>query len=98
MFLLHFIKYGQSRGTDYVLVLTGSLALSNTEIGNVLKRYARESRIRSQEADEGFWEIVFEVQLMDLSEEKTGKLFGELKAIEGVNKVSLLAPQIALPV
>jgi len=98
MFILHFIKYGQSSGTDYVLVVTGSLALSNNEIGKVLRRYTKESRIRSQEADEGFWEIVFEVQLIDLTEEKTGALFGELKAIEGVNKVSLLAPQIALPV
>ncbi len=98
MFLLHFMKYGQSSGTDYVLVVMGSLALSNNEIGNVLKRYARESRVRSQEAEEDFWEIVFEVQLIDLTEEKTGALFAELKAIEGVNKVSLLAPQIALPV
>lgn len=98
MFLLHFMRYGQSRGTDYVLVVTGSLALSNNEIGKVLKRYAKESRVRSQEAEEEFWEIIFEVQLMDLTEEKTGELFGELKGIEGVSKVSLLAPQIALPV
>jgi hypothetical protein len=98
MFLLHFMKYGHSSGTDYVLVITGSLALSNNEIGQVLKRYARESRIRSQEAEEDFWEIIFEVQLIDLTEEKTGKLFGELKALAGVKKVSLLAPQIALPV
>jgi hypothetical protein len=98
MFLLHFMKYGQSRGTDYVLIVTGSLALSNNQIGKVLKRYAKESRIRSQEAEEGFWEIIFEVQLIDLTQEKTGELFGEIKAIEGVSKVSLLAPQIALPV
>jgi hypothetical protein len=98
MFVLHFAKYGQSRGTDYVLVITGSLGLSNQKIGDVLKRYARETRIRSQEADEEFWEIIFEVRLMDLNEEKTGQLFGELKSLDGVSKVSLLAPQIALPV
>jgi hypothetical protein len=98
MFLLHFMKYGQSRGTDYVLVVTGSRALSNNQIGQVLKRYAKESRIRSQEAEDGFWEIIFEVQLLDLTEEKTGEMFGQIKAIEGVSKVSLLAPQIALPV
>jgi hypothetical protein len=98
MFLLHFIKYGQSRGTDYVLIVTGSLALNSNQIGKVLKRYAKESRIRSQEAEEDFWEIIFEVQLIDLTQEKTGELFGEIKAIEGVSKVSLLAPQIALPV
>jgi hypothetical protein len=98
VFALHFLRYGQSRGTDYVLVVTGSLALSNNQIGKVLNRYAKESRIRSQEAEEGFWEIIFEVQLIDLTQEKTGELFGEIKAIEGVSKVSLLAPQIALPV
>lgn len=98
MFLLHFLKYGQSKGTDYILVVTGSLALSNNQIGKVLNRYAKESRIRSQEAEEGFWEIIFEVQLIDLTQEKTGELFGEIKALEGVSKVSLLAPQIALPV
>lgn len=98
VFALYFMKYGLSRGTDYVLVVTGSLALSNNQIGKVLNRYAKESRIRSQEAEEGFWEIIFEVQLIDLTQEKTGQMFGEIKALEGVSKVSLLAPQIALPV
>jgi hypothetical protein len=98
MIVLHFARYGHSRGTDYVLVITGSLGLSNQKIGEVLKRYAREIRLRSQEIDEEFQEIIFEVQLMDLDEEKTGQLFGELKSLEGVIKVSLLAPQIALPV
>ncbi len=98
MFVLHFIKYGQSKGVDYVLVITGSLMLSNNEIGAILKRYTKESRIRSQEADEDFWEIIFEIQLLNLTEEKTRALFTELKSIEGINKVSLLAPQIALPV
>jgi len=98
MFILHFVRYGQSNATDYVLVVTGKLAPNNREIGQVLKRYARESRIRSQEVDDEFWEIIFEVRLIDLGEERTGALFNELKAIEGVDKVSLLAPQIALPV
>ena len=98
MFALHFMRYGQSRGTDYILVVTGALALSNEEIAKVLHRYAKESRIRSQEADADFWEIVFELQLLDLTGEKTAALFVELKAIQGVDKVSLLAPQIALPV
>ena len=98
MFALHFMQYGQSRGTDYILVVTGALALNNQEIANVLRRYAKESRIRSQEADADFWEIVYEVQLLNLTDEKTATLFGEIKAIQGVDKVSLLAPQIALPV
>jgi hypothetical protein len=98
MFILHFIKYGQSKATDYILVITGSSSLKNKAISDILKEYAKEVRVRSQETEDEIWEIIFEVQLMDLTEEKTGDLFDALKAIEGINKVSLLAPQIALPV
>ncbi len=58
MFVLHFARYGHSRGTDYVLVITGSPELSSQKTGEVLKRYARETRLRSQEIDEAFQEII----------------------------------------
>jgi hypothetical protein len=98
VFILHFAKYGQSRGTDYVLVVMGSSFLMNNEIGDVVHKFAKEVRVRSQEKDEEYWEIVFEIKFINLTEEITGKLIGELQAISGVKKVSLLAPQIALPV
>lgn len=98
MFILHFLKYGHSKGTDYILVVTGSSALKNHAISDVLKQYAQEVRVRSQETEDNVWEIIFEVQLMDLTEEKTGDLFNALNDIKGIEKVSLLAPQIALPV
>lgn len=98
MFLLHFIRYGHSDATDYVLVVTGSNALKNNEIGQVLKSYAREIRVRSQETEDEYWEIIFEIQLKDLTETMVGELHAQLNSIAGVKKVSLLAPQIALPV
>jgi hypothetical protein len=98
MFLLHFIRYGHSTATDYVLVVTGTKALKNHEISQVLKEYTGEVRVRSQETEEDYWEIIFEVQLKDLTETMVGDLHAALNRIEGVRKVSLLAPQIALPV
>jgi hypothetical protein len=98
MFLLHFIRYGHSKATDYVLVVSGTDQLKNQEIGGVLKAFAKEVRVRSQETEEDFWEIIFEVQLKDLTETMVGDLHDQLKGIQGVRKVSLLAPQIALPV
>ena len=98
MFLLHFIRYGHSKATDYVLVVTGTKALKNNEIGEVLKSYANEIRVRSQETEEDYWEIIFEIQLKDLTEATVGELHGQLNHIPGVKKISLLAPQIALPV
>lgn len=98
MFLLHFIRYGQSKATDYVLVVTGTKALKNNEIGEVLKLYAKEIRVRSQETEEDYWEIIFEIQLKDITETMVGELHDRLNHIPGVKKISLLAPQIALPV
>lgn len=98
MFLLHFIRYGYSKGTDYVLVVTGKLPLKNRQIGEVLKKYTKEVSVRSQESEDEYWEIVFEVQFINLTEEVVGTLHDELNAVKGVRKVSLLAPQISLPV
>lgn len=98
MFLLHFARYGRSKAVDYVLVITGTKPLKNQAIGQVLQAFASEVRIRSQETEADYWEIIFEVQLKDLTETMLGDLHDQLNSIEGVQKVSLLAPQIALPV
>jgi hypothetical protein len=98
MFLLHFIRYGHSTSTDYVLVVTGTQRLKNKEIGAVLEGFTKEVRIRSQETEADDWEVIFEIQLKDLTETTIGDLHDQLNAIEGVIRVSLLAPQIALPV
>ena len=98
MFLLHFIRYGHAKATDYILVVTGDKPLKSKQVGEVLESFAQESRIRSQEAEDDYWEIVFEVQLKDLTETTVSDLHDQLTGIEGVRKVSLLAPQIALPV
>jgi len=98
MFLLYFLRYGRSDATDYVLVVTGTDKLRTQEISAVLADFAKEVRIRSQETEEDHWEIVFEIQLKDLTETLVGDLHDQLKSIQGVRRVSLLAPQIALPV
>lgn len=98
MFLLHFIRYGQTKATDYVLVVTGSDLPKNQAISEVLGKYTKEVRVRSQETEAEYWEIIFEIQFADLTETMIGELQEQLNQIEGVIKVSLLAPQIALPV
>ncbi len=98
MFLLHFIRYGQSKANDYVLVVSGTKSLKNNEISQVLKDYAREIRVRSEETEGDYWEIIFEVQLRDMTEVTVQELHDRINLIPGVGKVSLLAPQIALPV
>ncbi len=98
MFGMHFLKYGRSRSTDFVLVISGQAPYEETDLEGVIKRHAADARVRSHEVEEGAWEVIFELRFPRLSEPVTKKLIQELKALKGVRKVSLLAPQLALPV
>jgi hypothetical protein len=52
---------------------------------------------RSYEVQDAHWELVYELQLSELSSLSAETLITELKALPGVAEVSLLAPQLALP-
>ncbi len=98
MFLLHFIKYGQSYNIDYVLVVSGTGTYKSEEMNDILEKYTTDLRIRSKETDDDCWETVFEIRFNEESIKNTDAILVELKAKENINRVSLLAPQIALPV
>jgi hypothetical protein len=44
------------------------------------------------------WEMVFEIRFSDKKDTNRSEIVGNLKNIDGVHKISLLAPQLALPV
>jgi hypothetical protein len=98
MFVLYFIKYGRSRNTDFVLVISGTSSYQSEAIEQLIQRYTSEARIRSKEVEEDFWEIIFELRFAHLTGALTDNLIKDVKKLHGVNKVALLAPQLALPV
>ncbi len=97
-YFLYFIRYGRSRNTDFVLVVSGDRPDDGEEIEKIITGYTEEARIRSHEVEKGHWEIIFELRFPRVVNQVTKKLVKELEAIDGVEKVSLLAPQLALPV
>jgi len=98
MFLMHFIRYGQTYKVDYVLVVAGTGSHKSREINEIVQKYAKDVRIRSKETEEEYWEIIFEVRFDDHGTGVTDDLLDELRGKNDISKVSLLAPQIALPV
>jgi len=98
MFVFHFIKYGRSQNNDFVLVVTGSSVYQNLSLDALIQRYTSEARIRSQELDDDLWEVIYELRFPPLKDKLTDNMVKEIKEIKGVNKVALLAPQLALPV
>ncbi|NLK50447.1 MAG: DUF4956 domain-containing protein [Candidatus Cloacimonetes bacterium] len=98
MFLLYFTNYGRSINRDFILVVRGTMPYNDEDIHSILSTSRSEAKIRSQEIGEGRWEIVYELRLPKNREELALKMIKELESKDGVSQVSLLAPQIALPV
>jgi len=97
IFILYLIKYGRSQNHDFILVVSGSSEYVSDSLLEIIRKYAKDSRIRSQKISEEMWEVIFEMQFSDQKAE-FDQLVRDLKAVKGVGSVSLLAPQLALPV
>ena len=54
--------------------------------------------MRSYEVEGENWEIIYELRLSDLSSQGADALIQALKTLSGVRNVSLLAPQLSLPI
>ncbi len=94
----HLIKYGQTYNIDYVLVVGGQGECFTKKIYETIKDHSKEISIRSHEVDGSAFEIVYEVRFKKIDNSSTSDLIAKLKEQDGVTKVSLLAPQISLPV
>ncbi len=94
---LFLMEYGSPRYSDFLLVVTGQNPYNPQETRDVVQRHTIGSRIRSHEVKEDFWEIVYELRFDKNQLSETNLLINEIKSAGGVEKVSLLAPQMALP-
>ena len=97
MSILYLVKYGSPLHAEFVLVTTGSSGFSTTAVEEVINRYAMSAQIRSQDVDGDFKEIIYELKFSKLEDNPSESIMEEVKGIQGVEKVSLLAPQLALP-
>lgn len=95
--LLYFFRYGNSPNSDFVLVIKGQGSYQKGEIEAVLDKYSSDYRTRSFDVDDVNWEIIFEMRFAQAEQKPAEGLIEELRLMSGVKKVSLLAPQLALP-
>jgi hypothetical protein len=94
---LYFVRYGHSPNNDFVLSFSGRLPYAEEQVREVIKRFTIDARMRSYEVEEDNWEIIYELRLSDLTSHAADGLIQALKALPGVRTVSLLAPQLSLP-
>jgi len=97
IFMLFLFEYGRPKHSDFVLVVSGHSNRSPEGASQLIKQYSSRSRIRSHDIVDDGWEIVYELRFTKTQESETEQFIGAIKKLEGVKKVSLLAPQLALP-
>jgi hypothetical protein len=94
---LFYIRYGHTNNADFVLAVTGSTNYEGEKIRETVQGFTTDARMRTYEVEDGHWEVIYELRLKDLTSQSADELIAALKAMKGVQNISLLAPQISLP-
>ncbi len=97
VFVLFMFEYGVPRHSDFVLVVSAAAEAPAVDVAEIIRRHTTRSRIRSHEVTDDSWEIVYELRFSKRQETETETMLREIRRSQGVDKVSLLAPQLALP-
>jgi hypothetical protein len=95
--VLYVVEYGRPRHSDFVLVLAGSSPYPGKQAEEVIRHYTMSARVRSHEIQNDNWEIIFELRFSHSQEKRTEDMLKSIRQLSGVERVSLLAPQLALP-
>ena len=95
--VLYYIRYGHSENKDFVLSFSGQLPYAMDQMLEIILRYTVNARMRSYEVQGKNWEIIYELRLSELTSSTADELIQELKTLPGVYNISLLAPQLSLP-
>jgi hypothetical protein len=94
---LYVLEYGRPRHADFVLVVSGTAPFLVEASEEVIRRRTTSFRVRSHEVQGDQWEKVFEVRFSKAQEAELEHLIRDVQDLQGVSKVSLLAPQLSLP-
>jgi len=95
--VLFFIRFGHTLNSDYILILNGRPPIDTDSVRDIIQRFNIEARLRSFDLRDTQYETVFELHLTDMPGTNTNLLITTLKELERVDEVSLMAPQLALP-
>ncbi len=95
--IMYLLEYGRPVHSDFVLVVSGHGDYPAREVESIIRKHTLTARIRSQETDENNWEMVYELRVSKPQEKDSNRLIQSIRNLSEIDRVSLLAPQLALP-
>lgn len=95
--LFYLIKYGRQLQAEYILIVSGGNPHNYSALEHLVGTTGADVQMRSHEIDGENWELTYEFRFDRKLESRIQQLATEVQGIEGVRKVSLLTPQLTLP-
>lgn len=93
----YIVKYGRSLHSEFILIISGSDDGHVREIEHVVRALTANVQLRNHEVDGERWELTYELRFARSREDSVRSVVDDLKGIDGVDRVSLLTPQLSLP-
>lgn len=96
MGVIFVLKYGKPLHEEYILVVSGDDPYDDS-VDQAVRRRPTSVQLRNHEVDGDAWEVTYELRLARANEEVLREMVADLRELGCVRKVSLLAPQLTLP-
>ncbi|MCJ8345224.1 DUF4956 domain-containing protein [bacterium] len=95
--ILHYLEFGKNVHNDYVVVISGQGDASKSLLTQ-LQTINPNTSIRSIDHQKDSWEYVFEIRVLNNNAMDEHKIIDTINSLGGIQNISLLAPQLQLPV
>lgn len=95
--LFFIIRYGAKVHAEYILIIGGQMPFEHENIAEMLISENIRVQLRSHETKGDHWEVVYELRFKQMFDASVRNMIKDIQAQSGVEHVSLLSPQLALP-
>ncbi|MCO4781894.1 MAG: DUF4956 domain-containing protein [Candidatus Cloacimonetes bacterium] len=95
--VLYYLEFGKNVHNDYVVVVSGE-GEDSQKLLQQIKKVNSNTTIRSMDHNNDKWEYVFEVRVVNNDSINEHQIIKNIKELAGIQNISLLAPQLQLPV
>lgn len=97
MLVFYKLRYGRKVHNEYILMISGTGVFDQDLINNLNTEGFIKSFLRSREIQDNNFELVYELTFNEKELAKVNALVDEINKMAEVEKVSLLSPQLNLP-
>ena len=96
--IVHVIRYGDTNRRDLVLVVHGAEKEIERDARTILDAMGFIYRLRSMDMSAGSWQLVFDLENQESQELDLQQAMEKLESAPKIERASLMAPNLTLPV